>query len=238
MNATGMHQRASLARTTDGGAHWSFVDLGRDVWPTTVECPTSSRCVMTGSSGGPECSTGTPCVWAGEPLDAPGGGGVSEVSADGGLTWTRSTLPSGAVPAGLVCPAATACWATDKAAVLHTTDGGVTWQRVALPADIPGLVLSQMSCPTADTCWISGEQAVPQVLSNGINGGSPIILNTADAGVTWDRTTPALPTTPPELPASSFMDIGQLACPEVGHCIGLGTVEEGVAHAPVYRVGS
>jgi hypothetical protein len=108
---------------------------------------------------------------------------VIAFSADGGATWTASTLPR-TIPYpmmdALICPTAQTCYAAGSdliaqrigntfnagsSVVAITHDAGRSWQRVtfAVPAKVPGgmqgdsfMDIGEIQCPLADACVAFG----------------------------------------------------------------------------------
>jgi hypothetical protein len=176
-------QRGDLLTSDDGGLTWR-----QRAWPNgygpapfvTVTCADASHCAMigyverngtmknqAGSTSGKDAVQYT----------------VIAFSADGGATWTASTLPR-TVPYpmldSLVCPTARTCYAAggdfiaqrigntingESSVVAVTHDAGRTWQRVTfeVPAKVPGgmqgdsfMQIGQIQCPVPDACVAIG----------------------------------------------------------------------------------
>lgn len=154
LSLTGAKGAGAVALTTDGGRSWTTADVPADVGPLhDAACPTAARCLAVGTSS-PNLADVTP---------APS---VVLASADGGLTWTTTSAPSGVGNAtGISCATATRCAAVGTAwtftdpptpvgAVATTTDGGLTWRAPAsrrLPAGLAGV-----ACPTTSACVAGG----------------------------------------------------------------------------------
>jgi photosystem II stability/assembly factor-like uncharacterized protein len=226
------HYRAWFLRTDDAGGNWSGVNFPGDDTIGALTCLSAADCVAVGTGGN----------------DVNGlGPGVALRTADGGRTWTAGALPAGmTVPpfsAGSVtCAGTSTCYAlgfgpqagNEVSVVAVSTDGGATWRPLAPPPRTPLPSLSAISCATALDCWIAGEQAVPQVVGNAYNGGSAMILATTDGGATWSKITFAAERLPSGEQADSLMAVGEIACPAVDSCVGIGVVDQGSYHVPVY----
>ena len=114
-----------------------------------------------------------------------------------------------------------------------STDRGATWRLLALPPRTPQPGLYDISCPTAQACWIAGEQAVPQVIpGRGYNGSSAMILATSDGGASWSKTTFAAQRLASGEQADSLMAVGEIACPAVDSCVGIGVRRPGLLPHP------
>ncbi len=149
---------AVLLRTTNGGASWSRVTLpsGQGLvdhsigFINTITCPSQNQCLVVGN--------GTK-------------GAVLLRSTNGGVSWSRVTLPSGL---GLVshhvllnqisCSTVRRCLATGFAGIgpavlLGSSNGGASWSRVTLLRG-QGLVnhpigfISTISCPSRTQCLV------------------------------------------------------------------------------------
>ncbi len=109
---------------------------------------------------------------------------VIGLSADGGRTWTRTSVFPSSIPYplmnSLTCPSSTTCYAAggdlipehigstfnaESAVVAVTHNAGRTWQRVtfAVPAQVPSgmqgdsfMNVGQIQCPRADACVAIG----------------------------------------------------------------------------------
>jgi len=172
-----------LLTSDDGGLTWQ-----QRTWPKgygpgplpEVTCADASHCAMIGFiersgtmrdqygyTSGPDAIQYT----------------VIAFSADGGTTWTASTLPR-TIPYpmidALTCPTARTCYAAgsddiaqqignthngSSSVVAITHDAGRTWQRVTftVPAKVPGgmqgdsfMTIGQIQCPQPDACIAIG----------------------------------------------------------------------------------
>jgi len=232
--------------TRDGGATWaSHAFSGQSMG--SLACPSTTRCVALGTQTG-----------------VSGQSGVVMSTTDGGLSWQAGTLPSGfsvdylshvtcageahcyalglisvANPGPEVMPDGGSSYSSGATilvgAVAASDDGGATWQLKPLPADVPQPQLSQISCPTARDCWVSGEEAVPEVIGTSVNGGSAVVLVTHDGGATWQKVTFVVPPgAPNDQGGDAYMSVGDIQCPSVSSCVGLGISDQGSSTTPVY----
>jgi hypothetical protein len=141
-------------------------------------------------------------------------------------------LSNGSVPAGETgCFGGTTIVVSD---VVTTSDGGVTWQSRPFPASVPLPAMSDLSCPSSNECWVTGSEAVPQVIGKLHDAGSSVILHTTDGGLTWSRTTFAVPAGAPNPYGQSFTSINSISCPTPNSCIALGESAQGAKTTPVY----
>lgn len=156
-------------------------------------------------------------------------------STDRGRTWTKLTLPSGAlVTTPFSCSGAESCaagaviHATDRsnpfntgvAALLVTNNAGRTWTVRPLPG--PASEVTHLACPTASHCvaltW-------PSTLA-AINGVQPVandsayfpttVMTTSDGGSKWSA---ALL---PAVAADVHYQLGTLTCPTSTLCLATG----------------
>jgi hypothetical protein len=119
--------------------------------------------------------------------------------------------------------------------VVTSSDGGSTWRLRALPADIPIPQLDSLSCATATVCWAAGQEAVPELVGNAHNDGSPVMIGTADGGVSWSKATFTIPTDAPKYLGQSFLGIGDISCPSTSACLALGGGAQSAPSTPIYR---
>jgi len=158
-----------ILTTSDGGSTWSTEPYASSSTLTraygnslsSIDCPSSSTCMIVGFSGG----------------KAAGSPPATLSTSDGGSTWTARTYPpelglsSGQV-IDLSCPDDANCWAIGERdtspVILETTDGGSDWTSQAYPRTLgfSALGISSIYCPSSTACW---------ALGNG-KGGAPVIL--------------------------------------------------------------
>lgn len=147
----------NLARTSDGGSTWTWVDAG-------VEGSMSvGFALVQGDIDFPDVEHG----WAA------GGMGVVVSTADGGSTWAQQTLTCD----WPVCPMRlfTVAMIDDQTGwiggegLYHTTDGGESWlrQEIEFPGDIHAIQFLD-----AENGWMTGD--------------SGALLQTSDGGATWN----------------------------------------------------
>jgi len=216
--------------TEDGGVSWSLSSTGGALLELLA------------------CS-GTTCIGSGTlPASAPGSvaATVNVYSHDSGNAWKRAVVPAGfgfvdGFSESMECADASRCLGVGAVqpgskgpganAVVESNDGGATWQFVPALADDGATAIS---CASAQDCWIAGGgRPVPGAGSNPITytvgetpvpATSPLVFATDDGGLTWSAIT--VPT-PRKVPAgtsvSSLALIGQISCPTVSVCVGLGS---------------
>ena len=259
---SGPYFRTWFLRTDDAGAHWSAVSFPAGDTIGALSCPSAADCVAVGSAAGnfgadllpPGVALRTANggrTWVTAVL--PRGMSffpfsVGSVTCAGTSTCYALGLhperyhPS-ASETGQLCdspPASPACKPPayiEVGAAAVSGDGGASWRMLALPPRTPEPSLFDISCPTARACWIGGEQAVPQVIpgpGGGYNGSSAMILATRDGGASWSKTTFAAGRLAGGQQTDSLMAVGQIACPAVNSCLGIGAAEQGSYHTPVY----
>jgi photosystem II stability/assembly factor-like uncharacterized protein len=235
--------------TSDGGSHFAVAPFPKGAAIQSVTCPTASRCVAVGLD-----SNFSPRM--GPDLDH----GVLLTSADGGHTWRQRAWPHGYGPGvfpDVTCADASHCamigfverngtegnqvgFSSGKDAVQYTviafsTDGGVTWTTSTLPRTIPYPMMDALTCPTTQTCYAAGSDLIEQRIGNTYNAGSSVVAITDDAGRTWQRVTFAVPAkVPGGMQGDSFMDIGQIQCPQPDACIAIGVSDQGSTSTPIY----
>lgn len=224
-----------IVETTDGGQSWTTLPgpapLSTEFGVVGgVSCTSSTSCVLIGSYavGTPEVgqwdaevTTNGGLSWMQAPMPASAGGSVQcfadgrcitpgAYSTDGGVTWSRGSLPSGihgvwsmscgdnadcvadamSFPASEQAP--TTCAASHCLSavteVIVTTDGGQSWTQVSASGFVSN-ALPSMSCVTATTCWAAGSilQFPGGVLTIGGPQGKqqPVLESTDNQGQTW-----------------------------------------------------
>jgi hypothetical protein len=237
-----------FVRTFDGGRHFTVAPFPKGASIQSLTCPTAYHCVASGwhsikPRNGPD-------------LDH----GVLLTSDDGGMTWQQRAWPKGYGPGPfpyLTCPDASHCamigfiehngtegnqagYRSGKDAVQYTviafsSDGGATWTASTLPHTIPYPMIDALTCPTARTCYAAGSDNIAQRIGTGLNGSSSVVAITHDVGRTWQRVTFAVPAkVPGGMQADSFMNIGQIQCPQPDACIAIGVSDQGSTSTPIY----
>jgi hypothetical protein len=235
--------------THDGGKRFIVVPFSKGVSIQSVTCPTASHCVAVGLYSNVDPRLGPD-------LDH----GVLLTSDDGGMTWRQRAWPSGYGPGvfpDVTCADASHCamigfvehngtegnqvgYSSGKDAVQYTviafsSDGGATWTASMLPHTIPYPMMDALTCPTSQTCYAAGSDLIAQRIGNTYNGGSSVVAVTNDAGRTWQRVTFAVPAqVPGGMQGDSFMDIGQIQCPQPDACIAIGVSDQGSTSTPIY----
>jgi photosystem II stability/assembly factor-like uncharacterized protein len=236
--------------TADGGRNVTVTLFPKDAAIQSVACPTASHCVAIGvyshfnAKDGPD-------------LDH----GVLLTSDDGGLTWQRRAWPKGYGPGWqpeVTCTDASHCamigfverngregnqvgYTSGKDAVQYTVigfsaDGGKTWTRTStFPRSMPYPSIDALTCPTTTTCYAAGGDLIAQHIGNTYNAESSVVAVTSNAGRTWQRVTFAVPAqVPGGMQGDSFMDIGQIDCPQVNACVAIGVSDQGSTSTPIY----
>jgi hypothetical protein len=235
--------------TSDGGRRFTVVPFPEGVSIQSVTCPTASHCVAVGLHSNFNARTGPD-------LDH----GVLLTSDDGGMTWQQHAWPSGYGPGvfpDVTCADASHCamigfvehsgtegdqvgYSSGKDAVQYTviafsSDSGVTWTASTLPRTIPYPMIDALTCPSALTCYAAGSDLIAQRIGNTYNAGSSVVAITRDAGRTWQRVTFAVPAkVPGGMQGDSFMDIGQIQCPQPDACVAIGVSDQGSTSTPIY----
>jgi photosystem II stability/assembly factor-like uncharacterized protein len=187
--------------------------------------------------------------------------GVLLTSDNGGLSWQRRAWPKGYGPGPqpeVTCTDASHCamigfvehngtmgnqvgYTSGKDGVQYTVigfsaDGGKTWTRTsAFPRSMPYPSIDALTCPTTSTCYAAGSDLIAQQIGNTYNAGSSVVAVTGDAGRTWQRVTFAVPAkVPGGMQGDSFMDIGQIDCPQANACVAIGVSDQGSTSTPIY----
>jgi photosystem II stability/assembly factor-like uncharacterized protein len=111
-----------LARSVDGGAHWTAVTSGTTQNLYAASCSSTSQCIAVGAAG------------------------TVLTTSDGGAAWAPQPAPTGETLLGLSCPTASNCAAVGSGGtVLTSTAGGTGWTtRAGVPApstQVPVLVV-------------------------------------------------------------------------------------------------
>jgi hypothetical protein len=234
--------------TTDGGGHFTTSASPPGESMVNLSCPTASDCVAVGARNRDRSEP-----YANEP-------GVVAITHDGGATWTSGTLPQnqGLFPP-LTCVDVNHCYTlgtyvavrynggsfSPGSDLLASVDGGRTWAVRRLPGSVPVPQLDGLACASDSTCYASGSEAVPERVYGGmppraggaVNGSSPVVVITHDAGLTWSRVAFAVPAhVPPAMQAdpNAFLTVGDIQCPQPDACIALGGASQGSKSTAVY----
>jgi hypothetical protein len=122
------------------------------------------------------CPSTTDCVAVGQTT---GGGGLVEVSNNGGASFTPEPLPAG-VPAlfGVACPDVSHCFAVGGSGFIASTDGGQSWNIQSTS----GIDLYTVACESDAVCVSSGY--------NGSGESQQAYFYTANGGTTWNLGSP------------------------------------------------
>jgi BNR/Asp-box repeat len=238
--------------TTDGGASFAASASPPGESMFNLSCPTARDCVAIGARDRDRYG------YVNEP-------GVVAISHDGGATWSSRTLPQnqGGLFPPLTCVDASHCYTlgayvavrysggswSPGSDLLATADGGRTWTVRRLPARIPLPQLDGLACPSDSMCYASGSEAIPERVYGGdpprpggaVNGSSPVVVITHDAGRTWSRVAFAVPAhVPPAVQAdpNAFLTIGDIQCPQPNACIAFGGASQGSRSTAVYTYTS
>jgi hypothetical protein len=228
--------------TEDGGTSWSRSSTGGALLQLLA------------------CS-GTTCIGSGIlPPSTPGlaAATINVYSHDSGITWKQAVVPAGFGFLGgssesVECADTSRCLgiggvqiaqdAPDKNAVVESSDGGASWQFVQALADYDARAIS---CASAQDCWIAGGGLLDSgTVSNPITyyageappvpTTSPWVFATHDGGLTWSKITIPTPhQVPGDTSSSSLAVIGQISCPTVAVCVGLGSGDLATEHTATY----
>lgn len=205
-----------MFRTTNGGESWTSLPMPNPPggFVPLLSCATTLKCDSLRSVPGP---------------DGLGVSYVSDVTSDGGSTWTSSPMPGTFRGYALECTTSDYCIAggqrpndyrigdltqTVPAAALYSTNGGVTWHSGTLPKE-PGThpVISKLSCADQSHCM---------AISTAIGRRpSTHVLETTDGGRTWS----------PSPGASPSVYLYKLSCPTNSDCWASGSPLNGQAGA-------
>jgi photosystem II stability/assembly factor-like uncharacterized protein len=236
--------------TSDGGKRFTVVPFPASESIQSATCPTASHCVAVGWYSNFTARTGPD-------LDH----GVLLTSDDGGMTWQKRSWPNGYGPGpvpDVTCADASHCamigfierngtvinpgigYTSGKDAVQYTviafsSDGGATWTTSTLPHTMPYPMIEALTCPTTRTCYAAGSDDIEQRIGDTRNAASSVVAITHDAGRTWERVTFAAPAkVPGGMQGDSFMDIGQIQCPQPDACVAIGVSDQGSTSTPIY----
>ncbi len=197
--------------TTDGGHTWSASAMPGTFRGYALECSTPDLCIAAGSE--PMSYRITDPTTQGDPA-------AVLYSSDGGVTWTRGSVPAGGdVIGSMSCADPSHCMAVDitlgtarTSGVLISANGGQTWSA-SPSSSLTRLNLLSISCPNDSDCWVSGSTLPAGGGKNADLQG--VILSTHDGGQTW---------TSEQVPTDRGVPlgvIGGLACSAVVNCLAL-----------------
>ena len=100
---------------------------------------------------------------------------------------------------------------------------------------MPYPTIDALTCPTTTTCYAAGGDLIAQHIGNTYNAESSVVAVTHNAGRTWQRVTFAVPArVPGGMQGDSFMDIGQIECPQADACVAIGVSDQGSTSTPIY----
>jgi hypothetical protein len=95
--------------------------------------------------------------------------------------------------------------------------------------------IDALTCPTTMTCYAAGSDLIGQRIGGTINAQSSVVAVTHNAGRTWQRVTFEVPArVPGRMQGDSFMNIGQIECPQADACVAIGVSDQGSTSTPIY----
>ena len=81
----------------------------------------------------------------------------------------------------------------------------------------------------------STKPIIAQQTGNTYNAESSLVAVTHNAGRTWQRVTFAVPAqVPGGMQGDSFLEIGQIECPQADACVAIGVSDQGSTSTPIY----
>ena len=246
-----------LIATADGGRHFTTTPFPAGAAILSLSCPTSEHCVAYGlpiprhpsARTGPEVNEGV--------LLVTDDGGASwrpgTMPAHVGAGW----------PTEVTCTDASHCamlgyvigpGSQDEIMSVDANgkidrDGARPVQRGRVlrrrrpPLDDPAAARehpwAELGCPGMPDGepLLRGRRGRPsrQQIGNTSNGGSSVVVVTRDACRTWQKVSFAVPAKVPSgMQGDSFMDIGQLQCPQADACVAIGVSDQGSTSTPIY----
>jgi photosystem II stability/assembly factor-like uncharacterized protein len=192
----------TMFRTTNGGQGWTTLPLpgGLGHAALLLSCATALDCdSMQGEPG---------------PVGIGGVRYISNVTTDGGHTWSSSAMPGTFRGYALECNAQDFCIAGgeeptsyritdpssqgDPAAVFYSSNGGVTWSRASVPAG--GNLITSLSCADPSHCMAVDDRNV---------GRTSGVLISDNGGQTWSAS-PSRNLTP--------LNLVWISCPSDSDC--------------------
>jgi photosystem II stability/assembly factor-like uncharacterized protein len=222
--------------TSDGGREFTVAPFPKDAAIQSVACPTASHCVAIGVHSNFN------------PRNPDIDHGVLLTSDDGGMTWQQGVWPKGYGPGPLpevTCADASHCamigfvehgqGAVEYTVIGFSSNGGRTWTTSTFPRSMPSPMIDALTCPTTTTCYAAGSDSIAQRIGNTYNAGSSVVAITRNAGRTWQRVTFTVPAqVPGGMQGDSFLDIGQIECPQADACVAIGISDQGSTSTPIY----
>jgi photosystem II stability/assembly factor-like uncharacterized protein len=182
-----------IARTVDGGKHWTVQHRDSNRQLSGISCPSTTRCYVIGIYPGPHRR----------------GIGTIFRTQNAGVTWQQSPAPFQSLPVGVACPGLTTCFipatgADGRTIILTTSDGGTTWSTRQTALRLYG-PFGTIACPNPQVCYVYGR-----------NRTGTGVLRTRDAGSTWRL----LPGTnmPARMGNHNYFDRASVACPSARVC--------------------
>jgi photosystem II stability/assembly factor-like uncharacterized protein len=172
------------------------------------------------------------------------------MTADGGSTWTRRTMPVPNVVGGsypLACPDALTCYMPFAGAIWRTRDGGATWEQ----GSGDGWPFIGLACPATSVCYAVGVSAKVVKTTDGHTwaestpftrnwlyaiacasaqacaavGYAGTVLTTSDRGATWVRRS-----------SGEGLSLTSIACPSARVCFaGTGGYAYGAPDYPLLK---
>jgi photosystem II stability/assembly factor-like uncharacterized protein len=133
------------------------------------------------------------------------GAAVTASSADGGVTWTNQSLPTGTPPLDAVAcvKGSHSCVGVGQGTITYTSDGS-HWTDAAIP--LANTTLIGADCRATSLCVASGVTNNPDGAYRGA------IVRSTDGGASWQ---------PATLPSGTG-GIGDVVCPSASDCIAVG----------------
>jgi photosystem II stability/assembly factor-like uncharacterized protein len=192
----------TMFTTTNGGQSWTMLPLpgGLGHAALILSCATALECDSLQNEPGPAGIGGVRYV--------------SNVTTDGGHTWSSSAMPGTFRGYALACNTQDFCIAGgeeptsyritdpttqgDPAAVFYSSNGGVTWSKASVPAG--GNLITSLSCADPSHCMAVDNKNV---------GRTSGVLISDNGGQTWSAS-----------PSSNLtqLDLDSISCPSASDC--------------------
>lgn len=180
-NAFATYGNQGYFRSTDGGAHWTFVNttytVGSihffDAQNGVMLTPNAVYHTYNGGDTWTAVGSSAGSFFLNHNLGWYVSGSTARRTTDGGATWQSGTMPAGSWVYDVDFIDSNNGWGVGDS-VVHTTDGGLTWGTVNLP--------NQRYLPLWTVDFIDS--------THGLAGGDVLnfdtyIIGTSDAGATW-----------------------------------------------------